>query len=154
MTLGSRKQLNSQRRGLGVCPALDTALDRTVVGGYSKLGYRVRRRGWRATDLRGLGGKVVVVTGATSGIGLAAAEGLARLGATVWLAVRDEERGEAARATIARHSGNSDVHVGLCDLSNHASVRSFAAHLGSSHLPAGRADQQRRRDDKGRAKPR
>jgi NAD(P)-dependent dehydrogenase (short-subunit alcohol dehydrogenase family) len=41
-------------------------------------------------------GKVVLITGATSGLGLAAAGGLARLGATVWLAVRNRERDEAA----------------------------------------------------------
>src|SRR3984957_2061513 len=76
-------------------------------------------------------GKVVAVTGASSGIGFAAAEGYARLGATVWIIVRDRERGERAGAEIAAHSGNDDIHVGVCDLSRLASIRSFAGRFPS-----------------------
>jgi dehydrogenase/reductase SDR family member 12 len=108
------------------CSLLDTVLDRTVIGGYTNVGYRIRRRGWSASDLQRLDGKVVVVTGASSGLGLAAGEGLARLGATVWLVVRSRERGEQARARIVARSGNEDVHVGVCDLSRLESVRRFA----------------------------
>jgi NAD(P)-dependent dehydrogenase (short-subunit alcohol dehydrogenase family) len=113
---------------------LDTALDLTVVGGYSSLGYRVRSRGWRPSDTPRLDGKVVVITGATSGLGRAAAAGFARLGATVWLAVRNAERGEQARAEIVEHSGNDQVHVAVCDLSHLRSVREFASYL-RTHLP-------------------
>jgi dehydrogenase/reductase SDR family member 12 len=105
---------------------LDSGLDRTVVAGYTNVGYRIRSRGWRASDLPRMEGKVVLVTGASSGRGLAAAEGFARLGATVWLVSRGRERGEDARVRIAERSGNDDVHVGLCDLSKLASVRHFA----------------------------
>jgi dehydrogenase/reductase SDR family protein 12 len=105
---------------------LDTVLDRTVIGGYTNIGYRIRSRGWPAAELPSLGGRVVMVTGATSGLGLAAAEDFARLGATVRLVVRSQERGEQARAVIAERSGNHDVHVGLCDLSDLQSVRQFA----------------------------
>ena len=105
---------------------LDSVLDRTVIGGYTNVGYRIRSRGWGASELRSLGGRVVMVTGASSGLGLAAAEGLARLGATVWLVVRSQARGEQARAVVLERSGNKDVHVGLCDLSDLDSVRQFA----------------------------
>ena len=74
---------------------LDDVLDRTVVAGFTNVGYRIRSRGWSATELQRMEGKVVLVTGASSGLGLAAAEGFARLGATVWLVVRSPERGEA-----------------------------------------------------------
>jgi dehydrogenase/reductase SDR family protein 12 len=67
-----------------------------------------------------------MVTGATSGLGLAAAEGYARLGATVWLVVRSEARGAQARAAVLERFGARDVHVGLCDLSDLDSVRHFA----------------------------
>jgi dehydrogenase/reductase SDR family member 12 len=103
---------------------LDTALDLSVVGGYTSVGYRIRSRGW--TALPRMGGKVVLITGATSGLGLAAADGYARLGATVWLAVRNRERGEDARASILEHRRNADVHLDLCDLSRLESVRRFA----------------------------
>jgi NAD(P)-dependent dehydrogenase (short-subunit alcohol dehydrogenase family) len=105
---------------------LDTILDRTVVAGYTNVGYRIRGRGWDASDLRPMLGKVVLVTGATSGLGYAAAEGFARLGATVWLVVRSRERGEEARVRIVERSGNSEVNVGVCDLSELESVRQFA----------------------------
>ena len=109
---------------------LDDLLDRTVVAGYTNVGYRIRSRGWDASDLRPMLGKVVLVTGANSGLGLATAEGFARLGATVWLVVRSTERGEQARARIVEPSGNGDVHVGVCDLSELESVRQFAGHFG------------------------
>ena len=109
---------------------LDSVLDRTVVGGYTNVGYRIRSLGWSASELQQMHGKVVLVTGASSGLGFAAAEGFARLGAAVWLVVRSRERGEQARARIVERSGNGDVHVGLCDLSNLESVRQFAGRLG------------------------
>jgi dehydrogenase/reductase SDR family member 12 len=109
-----------------ITPLLDTVLDRTVIGGYTNVGYRVRSRCWSVSELRSLAGRVVMVTGATSGLGLAAAEGFARLGATVWLVARSKDRGEQARAAVLEQTGNHDAHVGLCDLSDLESVRQFA----------------------------
>ncbi len=71
-------------------------------------------------------GKVVLVTGATAGLGFAAAEGFARLGATVQMLARDAGRGERARAAVAQATGNDDVHVQLCDVSDLGAVRQFA----------------------------
>jgi dehydrogenase/reductase SDR family member 12 len=104
---------------------LDTILDRSVLAGYSNLGYRIRHRGWSPSELHRLDGKVVLITGATSGLGMAAAERLAGLGATVWLAARNRERAEHTRARIVEHSGNPDVRIGACDLSHLHSIRRF-----------------------------
>src|SRR4051794_24393104 len=70
-----------------VTKVLDTALDRTLLG-YSNLGYLARRRGFAPVPR--LDGKVVLVTGAKTGLGRAIAEGLARLGADVHVAVRGD----------------------------------------------------------------
>jgi NAD(P)-dependent dehydrogenase (short-subunit alcohol dehydrogenase family) len=77
---------------------------------------------WTAQDLPRLGGRTVVVTGANSGIGLAAARALGRAGARVVLAVRDLSRGEQAAASI---EGATEVR--RLDLADLASVRAFAA---------------------------
>lgn len=107
---------------------LDTALDRTVVPGYTKLGYWARRTGWDADDPRpgSMKGKRVLVTGASSGLGQAAAEGLARLGATVHLLVRNEEKGRAVLDGVQADVPGADVHLELCDVSDLADVRRFA----------------------------
>jgi dehydrogenase/reductase SDR family protein 12 len=113
---------------LSMFSLLDTILDRTVVAGYTSAGYRIRRTQWDPDDLQSMDGKVVLVTGATSGLGFAAAEGFARLGAAVWLLARNQQRGERARAEIVERTGNRDVEVGLCDLSDLRDVRRFAEH--------------------------
>ena len=69
-----------------------------------------------------LAGKTVIVTGANSGIGHAAAAALATAGATVVLAVRDQAKGEAAAAAIR---GTTEVRP--LDLASLDSVRAFAA---------------------------
>jgi NAD(P)-dependent dehydrogenase (short-subunit alcohol dehydrogenase family) len=76
---------------------------------------------WTAADLPDLGGRTVVVTGANSGIGLATARELARVGAHVVLAVRDEQRGRTAAESI---TGSTEVR--RLDLADLASVRAFA----------------------------
>ena len=77
---------------------------------------------WTADKMPDMSGRVVVVTGASSGIGAITAGELARAGARVVLAVRDVAKGEAAAAKMA---GETDVRQ--LDLSSLASVREFAA---------------------------
>src|SRR5215475_8177646 len=77
---------------------------------------------WTAADLPAMTGRTVVVTGASSGLGLITARALAGAGARVVLAVRDEAKGRSAAATMP---GNTDVRS--LDLSSLASVRAFAA---------------------------
>ena len=103
---------------------LDTVLDRTVLAGYTNVGYRLRSLRWAPDELGSMQGRTVLVTGATSGLGQAAAEGFARHGATVWLLARDESRGERARASVDGAGG--EAHLALCDLADLGSVRRFA----------------------------
>ena len=76
---------------------------------------------WTPSDIPPQLGRTVVVTGATSGIGRAAAHELARAGARVVLAVRDAGRGAAVAAGMP-----GDVEVRRLDLADLASVRAFA----------------------------
>src|SRR5258705_5699099 len=74
-------------------------------------------------------GKTVVVTGANSGIGKAAATELARRGAHVVMTARDRTRGEVARDDVRRASGNALVDLLLGDLAALDQVRALAAEL-------------------------
>ena len=99
--------------------------DRLIVPGllgFTNLGYCWHRRGWKplAVSLRG---RTAVVTGATSGLGRAAAEQLAALGARVVLVGRNPGKTEAARREIVEATGNDDVAVAVADLSQLAEVR-------------------------------
>ncbi|MGC5053180.1 oxidoreductase [Micromonospora sp. DT48] len=84
--------------------------------------------GWTADRIPDQRGRVAVVTGANSGLGLVTATELARHGAHVVLAVRDV----AAGADVARRIGG-DVEVYELDLASLASVRAFAARLTGDH---------------------
>jgi NAD(P)-dependent dehydrogenase (short-subunit alcohol dehydrogenase family) len=75
----------------------------------------------------GMAGKTVFVTGATSGIGLETALGLARLGARVIVGARDEARGKAVVEAITGAGGRAEVQ--LLDMASFASVRRAAEQL-------------------------
>ncbi len=111
---------------------LDTILDRTVLPGYTALGYRLRSRLWDDGELEDMQGRTVLVTGASSGLGLAAAHGFAGLGARLLLVGRDPVRGERARAALAARHGGELVELGICDLGELSSVRAFAEGLIAS----------------------
>jgi NAD(P)-dependent dehydrogenase (short-subunit alcohol dehydrogenase family) len=74
-----------------------------------------------------LEGKRIVVTGASSGIGVETARELARAGATVHLAVRDVVAGQQCAEDIAATTGNPNVSVAALDLTDPASIRRFVA---------------------------
>jgi NAD(P)-dependent dehydrogenase (short-subunit alcohol dehydrogenase family) len=77
---------------------------------------------WSTTQIPDLAGRNVIVTGANSGIGRAAAGALAAAGARVVLAVRDTDKGRVAAAAM---TGSTEVR--RLDLADLASVREFAA---------------------------
>jgi dehydrogenase/reductase SDR family member 12 len=112
---------------------VDGALEATVVGSFSRVGYAARSRLERWSLSADLTGRVVVVTGASSGIGQAAALELARLGATLWLVGRDGERIEdTARRARAAGTGAAVEPVEL-DIVDGDAVSAFATRLAARH---------------------
>ncbi|HEX2079142.1 MAG TPA: SDR family NAD(P)-dependent oxidoreductase [Longimicrobium sp.] len=80
-----------------------------------------------------LAGRTALVTGGTGGIGRETALGLAKLGATVFVAGRDRARGEAAVQAIRERSGNGAVELLAADLSSLDQVRWLAERFGTMH---------------------
>ena len=112
---------------------VDDALDATVVLSFTNIGYAARARLQHWAPLPLLLRRRVLVTGANSGLGLAAAHRFADLGAVVHLGVRNAERGERARAEIIATRPDAEVHVELVDMSDLASVRAFAERFTAEH---------------------
>jgi NAD(P)-dependent dehydrogenase (short-subunit alcohol dehydrogenase family) len=86
---------------------------------------------YQAPAMRNMEGKICIVTGATSGIGLATAEGLATKGARVILVGRDPAKGDAALRRIRRRLPQAVVEVHIADLSRLDELRRLAASLRS-----------------------
>ena len=86
---------------------------------------------WDATAIPDQMGRVAVVTGANSGIGFETAKELAKKGAVVVLACRNQSKGEAAANAIRSEKPAGRVQVMALDLSSLASVRAFAAEFSS-----------------------
>jgi retinol dehydrogenase-14 len=78
-------------------------------------------------------GKVVLITGGTSGIGKAAATALAGMGAEVVVTGRNRQKGDDAVEEIRRESGNDKVSLLLADLAVQAEIRRLAREFEASH---------------------
>src|SRR5437879_10851290 len=79
------------------------------------------------SDVTTMKDRVVMVTGANSGIGKAASLALAKMGATIVMVARNAEKGETTRTEIMKESQNNSVDLFLADLSSLDSVRQLAA---------------------------
>jgi retinol dehydrogenase 14 len=81
----------------------------------------------------GMGGKTVLITGGTSGIGKAASVALAAMDANVVIVGRNQERGEAVVEEIRARSHNESVELLLADLSVQSEVRGLAQEFQGRH---------------------
>ena len=77
--------------------------------------------------------KVCVITGSNSGIGKETARALAGMDANVVMVVGNRERGEQARAEIAKTTGNNSLELMICDVSSVQEIRRFAEEFQNSH---------------------
>ncbi len=118
--------------------SVDLALEASVVLSFSEVGYQVRRRLFAWPDVVGatptrLSDRVVLVTGATSGLGRAVARRLARLGATVVVTGRDAERTRQARAELVAETANPAIHDVPADLGHLDQVVALAERVSHDH---------------------
>ena len=81
---------------------------------------------WTTNDIPNLTGKVIIVTGANSGIGYEAALEVARKGGQTVLACRSMDKAQAALSQIQTQVPNAPVEIMQLDLASQASVHAFA----------------------------
>lgn len=81
---------------------------------------------WSIQDIPDQSGRVAIVTGGNSGIGLETVRGLAIRGGHVVLACRNEEKGRRARDEVRADYSDADIDVEPLDLADLRSVRAFA----------------------------
>jgi len=108
--------------------------DRTILLGlfdFTRFGYRLRARKWRPLDVS-LAGRTVVVTGATSGLGKAAATRLAALGARVVLVGRDSAKLEQTHAELSEQGDGKNIACFCADLGLMSEVRRLARELAKA----------------------
>lgn len=110
---------------------VDAALEWSVVGSFTNLGSALRRRldHWAPLEGRSLAGRVVVMSGATSGLGLEAARAFARMGATVEIIARNASKAEATCAGLRQETGNPKVGFVVADTGDLAALRRAASDL-------------------------
>ena len=105
---------------------VDELLEATVVGSFSRIGYDVRSRLGHWEHPPPMDGRHVVVTGATSGLGLECAASLGAAGASVTFLARDGARAEQARSAIVARAGHDDVDFEVTDISELSAIRRTA----------------------------
>lgn len=109
---------------MAVRDLVDAALELTVVGSFSRIGFETRRRlhGWRPPAPHAMAGRTVLITGPTSGLGRAASDRLAGLGARLLLVGRDPKRLEQVRDELGQPPGDRPHRVVVADMSSLESV--------------------------------
>jgi NAD(P)-dependent dehydrogenase (short-subunit alcohol dehydrogenase family) len=117
--------------------ALLAVADRWIVPGiwrFTKLGYRESRRRWKAVSAY-QGNRHAVITGATSGLGLAAVRQLAEFGARVTMVARDKGRAEDLVAELRDQTGNERIAFEIADLSLMSEVHALCDRLLAAGEP-------------------
>ena len=110
---------------------IDYLADHAIIPGmfgFSRFGYTMRRRFWKPDDTL-LSGKQVVITGATSGIGKAAALELARRKANLTIIARNRNKALQVQQEIIQQTGNRHVDFLVADLSLMADIKKVATRL-------------------------
>jgi NAD(P)-dependent dehydrogenase (short-subunit alcohol dehydrogenase family) len=86
----------------------------------------MQKTNWMVNNISDQTGRVVVITGSSSGIGYEAARVMANKNATVIIAVRNQQKGDSALQKIKAQNANANVLVMILDLADLSSVKKFA----------------------------
>ncbi|XP_067632830.1 retinol dehydrogenase 14 isoform X1 [Eurosta solidaginis] len=105
------------------------ALFSAIVATFLSIRFYLRITAGRCFTETKMQGKTVIITGANSGIGKETARDLAKRGARVIMACRNQETANAAKEEIVKETGNTNVIVKKLDLGSQKSVREFAADI-------------------------
>lgn len=113
----------------------DAVIEAPIVPSFTRIGYDSRSRmfDWTPLSNYNLTDRVIVLTGGTSGLGYAAAEIFAQLGATLTLVARDPEKTAKAVERLATESGNDRITSELADLSDLDQVRGASRRIAEAH---------------------
>ena len=95
---------------------------------FTSSGYNRGRKTWLPVS-RWMGDKHVLITGASSGLGLATAQALADKGAELTLVIRDETKASGLKQDLERNSGNTRIHIEIADLGLMADVDRLSQRL-------------------------
>jgi len=93
----------------------------------------MKKEKWNTENILSQKGRIVIVTGSSSGIGYEAARVLANKQASVIIAVRNLDKGNKALAKIIQQNKDADVRVMELDLANLASVKNFAENFQENY---------------------
>jgi len=120
---------NKDERLEGWRGLIDRSLDTAIVPGFGRLGPLLRRRlsDWEAAVAAA--GRKIVITGATSGLGLAAAQQLASAGASLVLVGRSEQKLAEAHKLVSSYAEGGEVETMHCDMGDLDQVRTLASQL-------------------------
>ncbi len=110
---------------------IDDALEIAVVPSFTRIGYAVRRDmfRWTPPPAGSLRGRTVLITGPTSGLGRAATDALAALGARLVLVGRSEERLTSLRDELVLAHGEDRFRTLVADMESLGSVRAAASRI-------------------------
>ena len=114
---------------------IDRAIEAPVVTSFTNIGYSLRKRidSWTPLTHYDLRDRVVAITGPTSGLGEAAAERFARLGATLVLVARNEKKVKSLAERLKNDSGNDTISTVIADMGDRSAIRAAAEVISDRH---------------------